>query len=255
MGKRGREPSGRCGWRTARPDADLQGASPWRDGVLADDDRLDEVQEVVGPARLGAVAGEPVAAERLAADHRAGGAAVDVEVADRGAAGDGRDRRRVAREEAAGQRLTVGPRPSRRRPRRAATGSTLSTGPKISSLTTGALVGSSATTARRGEEAAAARASRRPGRRGLLRRRPAGPSRSTRSRAAASISGGTSIPKVGLADQEGLEGAAQALGQRLGDALVDQQPRGRRALLAGVPERRGERRRGRRRRGRRRRRR
>ena len=52
--------------------------------VLGDDPRVGELQQVVGPSGLRADAGEPVAAERLAADHRAGGAAVDVEVADRG---------------------------------------------------------------------------------------------------------------------------------------------------------------------------
>ena len=51
--------------------------------VLGDDARLDELEQVVGAAGLRADAGQAVAAERLAADHRAGDVAVHVEVADR----------------------------------------------------------------------------------------------------------------------------------------------------------------------------
>ena len=58
------------------------------DRVLGHRARLDELQQVVGAARLGAGAGEAPAAERLAADHRAGDLAVDVEVADRRALAD-----------------------------------------------------------------------------------------------------------------------------------------------------------------------
>src|SRR3954462_3123252 len=43
--------------------------------------RIDELEQVVGAARLGADAGPAVAAERLSPDHRAGDVAVDVEVA------------------------------------------------------------------------------------------------------------------------------------------------------------------------------
>ncbi len=42
---------------------------------------------------------------------------------------------------------------------------------------------------------------------------------------------------VGLADDEHLDGAGDALEQRVGDRLVDEHARGRRALLAGVDER------------------
>src|SRR5688572_21116552 len=71
--------------------------------VLGDHVGLDEVQQVVRPARLRARAGEPVAAERLAPDHRASDGAVDVEVADRRALDDAVDGVRVAREQPAGE--------------------------------------------------------------------------------------------------------------------------------------------------------
>ena len=54
--------------------------------VLGDHLRIDELQQVVGAAGLEPGAGQAVAAERLAADHRAGDLAVDVEVADRACA-------------------------------------------------------------------------------------------------------------------------------------------------------------------------
>src|SRR3989442_15879463 len=81
----------------------------WRealaDRVLRDDPRLDELQQVVGTAGLRAGARKAVAAERLAADERAGDGAIDVEVSRpeflRGAA----DVRRGAREESARQRV------------------------------------------------------------------------------------------------------------------------------------------------------
>src|SRR5688500_11085530 len=72
-------------------------------GVLGHHARLDELREVAGAAGLRPGAGEAVAAERLARDHRAGDRAVDVEVADRGAVDDVVDGVRVAGEQAAGE--------------------------------------------------------------------------------------------------------------------------------------------------------
>ena len=57
------------------------GAKPWRMVFSVTTRGLDELQQVVGAAGLGADAGEPEAAERLAPDERAGDAAVDVDVA------------------------------------------------------------------------------------------------------------------------------------------------------------------------------
>src|SRR3954466_8305471 len=76
---------------------------PVAHGVLGHDPRLDELQEVRGAAGLGAGAGEPVAAERLAAHPPAGDLAVDVEVADGRAVLDVVDGPRVAREQPAGE--------------------------------------------------------------------------------------------------------------------------------------------------------
>src|SRR3954470_8950636 len=73
-------------------------------GVLGHHARLDELEQVARATRLGAGAGEPVAAERLAGDHRAGDRAVDVEVADRHPRLDVLDGVRVAREQAGGER-------------------------------------------------------------------------------------------------------------------------------------------------------
>src|SRR3990172_5738120 len=50
-------------------------------GVFGHRARLDEVQEILGPARLGARARKPEAPERLAPDQAPGDAAVQVEVA------------------------------------------------------------------------------------------------------------------------------------------------------------------------------
>src|SRR2546421_12782358 len=57
------------------------GREPLPQRVLGDDTRLHELQQVVGPARLRPDARHAVATERLAAHHRAGDAAVDVDVA------------------------------------------------------------------------------------------------------------------------------------------------------------------------------
>ena len=76
--------------------APVQATSPWRIVFSRDHARLDELEQVVGAAGLGADAREPVAAERLAADDRAGDVAVDVEVADGQPARHRRDRGRVA---------------------------------------------------------------------------------------------------------------------------------------------------------------
>src|SRR5881227_2772050 len=73
------------------------------DGVLRHDLGLDEMQEVVGPARLGARAAETVAAEGLPPDHRARDRAIDVQIADRRPAHDALDGVRVAREEPSGE--------------------------------------------------------------------------------------------------------------------------------------------------------
>ena len=58
----------------------------WREsvaeGVFGDGPRQEEVEQVVGAARLGAAAGELEAAERLAVHQGAGDLAVDVEIAD-----------------------------------------------------------------------------------------------------------------------------------------------------------------------------
>ena len=72
--------------------------------VLGHRARLDELEQVVGAAGLRPGARQAVAAERLAADHRAGDPAVDVQVADRGALADVADGRRIAREQPAGER-------------------------------------------------------------------------------------------------------------------------------------------------------
>ena len=63
-------------------DALRREAAPHR--VLRDRARLQELQQVVGPARLVADAGQRQAAEGVAADDGAGGLAVDVKVARRG---------------------------------------------------------------------------------------------------------------------------------------------------------------------------
>ena len=72
--------------RASRREARASDDEPVADRVLGHDPRLDELQQVVRAAGLRAGARQPVAAERLAADHRAGDRAVDVEVADRRAA-------------------------------------------------------------------------------------------------------------------------------------------------------------------------
>ena len=106
--------------RTARARTPLHIDEPVPDGVLGHHARLDELQQVAGAAGLGAGAGQPVAAERLAADHRARDLAVDVEVADRRAVGDVVDGLRVAREQAAGERRTATRRRGRTPPRSSA---------------------------------------------------------------------------------------------------------------------------------------
>src|SRR4051812_8613009 len=73
-------------------------------GVLGDNARLDELAQVIGPPGLRSSTRAAVSAERLAANHRTGDVTVDVQVADRYAAGDELDRARVARVQAAGQR-------------------------------------------------------------------------------------------------------------------------------------------------------
>ena len=52
--------------------------------VLGNGSLGDELEQVIGPAGLHAGAREAVSAERLAGDHRAGDAPVDVQVPDRG---------------------------------------------------------------------------------------------------------------------------------------------------------------------------
>src|SRR5215471_21700665 len=74
------------------------------DSVFRHSSGLDEMQEVVGAAGLGAGAGEAVSAEGLATDHRSGDPTVHVEVADGGAIAHVADRCGVAREQPAGQR-------------------------------------------------------------------------------------------------------------------------------------------------------
>src|SRR5581483_8177142 len=59
----------------------LGGSEALADGVLRQDPRLDELEQVVGAPGLGAHARHAVAAEGLAADQGAGDAPVDVEVA------------------------------------------------------------------------------------------------------------------------------------------------------------------------------
>ena len=115
--------------------------------VLGDDARLDELQQVVRAAGLRAGAGQAVAAERLARDHRARDVAVDVEVADRQPAADALDDAGVAAEEAAGERERLAARRSRTPRRSSRTRSTASSGPKISSSATRDPGGSPSTTA------------------------------------------------------------------------------------------------------------
>src|SRR5689334_19624940 len=92
-------------YRAARgPKGSLSDHEAVPHGVLGHHARLDELEQVARAAGLGARAGEPVAAERLAGDHRAGDRAVDVEVADRNARLDVLDGVRVAGEEAGGER-------------------------------------------------------------------------------------------------------------------------------------------------------
>ena len=62
----------------------LLGGEALAHGVLADRARLDELEQVVGAAGLRADARQAEAAERLASDDGAGGAAVQVDVARRG---------------------------------------------------------------------------------------------------------------------------------------------------------------------------
>src|SRR5438132_7030633 len=78
-------------WRSSKPPRRSRGAPRLRQlvrgesaaqRVLGDHARLDELHEVVRPARLPANARELPSAERLAADAGAGGGAVDIEVAD-----------------------------------------------------------------------------------------------------------------------------------------------------------------------------
>src|SRR5205823_12574405 len=75
------------------------------DRVLRHDARLDELEQVVRPAGLRAHAREAVAAERLAADERAGDGAVDVEVPGSQLLGGAADARRGAREEPGRERV------------------------------------------------------------------------------------------------------------------------------------------------------
>ncbi len=79
--------------------------------------RLDEVEQVLAAAGLGADAREPEAAEGLAADQGAGDAAVEVEVADAELASGPLQVRGLAAEDAAGQ-LVFGGVGDRRAPRR-----------------------------------------------------------------------------------------------------------------------------------------
>ena len=74
-------------------------------GVLGDDTGLDELQEVVGAAGLGADAREPEAAEGLAPDECAGDPPVDVDVPGPEPARRLGDPRRRPREQAGGERV------------------------------------------------------------------------------------------------------------------------------------------------------
>ena len=94
----------RCATRQGMRKRSRLDDEPVPDRVLGHDAGLDEVQQVIGAAGLRARPRQAVAAERLAPDHRAGRRAVDVEVADRRAGDDVRDRARVAAEQPAGQR-------------------------------------------------------------------------------------------------------------------------------------------------------
>ena len=121
--------------------------------VLAHRPRLDELQQVVGAAGLQAGPRQPVAAERLAADHRAGDPAVDVQVADRRALADAADGRRVAGEQPAGERERRAPSTTSQACSTSRTRSTASSGPKISSLEHRRVVGQVGGDRRRAEPA------------------------------------------------------------------------------------------------------
>src|SRR5213594_4063451 len=75
------------------------------DRVLRHHARLDELEQVVRPAGLRPHAREAVAAERLAADERAGDGTVDVEVPRPELLGGAADARRGAREEPGRERI------------------------------------------------------------------------------------------------------------------------------------------------------
>ena len=204
--------------------------------ALGHDERLDEMQEVVRAAGLGAGAREPVAAEGLAADHGAGDRAVDVQVADRRAGDDVLDGVLAAAEQAAGQRVgervdalagvvdrqrRARPSAAARRPRRA--------GRRARGSTSATTIGGQYQP-RLGAPAPSA------GRRPVPK-----PPRAARSGPRAPGRGGRSparrrcrTPRA--ARPERVDGGRDTLDEFVGDGLVHQQPRRRRALLTGVGE-------------------
>ena len=221
--------------------ADAQTTSPWRIVFSVTARGSTNCEQVVRAAGLRPGARQAVAAERLAADHRAGDPAVDVQVADRGAVarrtgrspGRARTGRRSARTAARRRRRRRGrrrararrPAAGRRSPRRAPASPPAGRRRRVGGQNQ-PLLGHAVARGRRSRPSRAADARR------SARRAPGRPR---------SITGGTSVPSVcGLADHQHLHRARQALEQLVGDRLVDEHPRGRRALLAGVGERRAD---------------
>jgi len=177
-----------------------------------------------------------VAAERLAPDHRARDRAVHVQVADRRTLDDALDRVRVAREQAAGQRerqlvdaihrgVDV-PRALDREDR-----------PEDLLAQHGRVGGQVGGDGGRDEPAAVGHAVAALGgdAAGLRRERPV----ALDPLACLLLDHRRHVGAegVGLADEQPVDGAGDALEQGVGDRLVDEDARGRRALLPGVDER------------------
>ncbi len=194
-------------------------ASPWRIVFSRHGAGLDELEQVVGTAGLGARPGQAVAAERLAPDDRPGDPAIDVQIAHRGAARgrNGRcpDRARTARRSArtAARRRGRTPPPRPHRLDRSAAGR------RSPRAEPGSPAGRSATTvgaANHPSEGTAPRARHDPP---LLPRLLAVAAQAVLG-VALDQRGHLGRQPVGLPDDEHRGRAGQPLGQRVGDRLV-----------------------------------
>src|SRR4051794_1320751 len=203
--------------------------------VLGDHARLDELQQVIGPAGLAPGAGEPVAAERLAGDHRPGDVPVDVEVADGQARADALDGGGIAREQAAGEREPLVGDDLARLVHRADR-LHREHGPEDLLLEHPRAGGKAVDHRRSDEEAVVRRLTRLEDARALFacrRDEPFDPL----LRVALDDRRHVDAEPLRLVDQQLLDGAVQALEQGLGDPLVDERARRGAALLAGEAER------------------